>query len=161
MKLLKTIKNLTKFEKIYIIIFIASILAGMAYGLVDRDYFKCCENSIGVPKEGTSPMKIFTSNYFLSLTEMLTAGLSSLYFNFHTFSITSSYLNSNGEMLTLPIILFIGIFELTGGLLLALAGFGFVERKLLKIKSRLKFWQPFLLGTALIFIGAIFEYMIL
>ena len=88
------IRNLNKFEKLYIVLFIGSILVGIAYGLVNKDYFKCCEDAIGIPEEGTNPIKIFTSNYLLSLTELITAGISSLYYNFHTFSVTSSFLNA-------------------------------------------------------------------
>lgn len=161
MKLFNAIKNFNKFEIGYIIIFVISLLAGMSYGLIDKDYFTCCEDVIGVPEEGTSIMRIFSSNYFLSLTEMITAGISSLYFNFHTFSITSSYLNSQDTLFMFPIILVIAVFELIGSLFLALTGFSFVEKKLFKIKSQLEFKQLFFLGTAFIFIGAVVEYLLL
>lgn len=158
---MKFLKLLTKIEKIYIILFIASLFAGVAYGLIKTDYYKCCEDVIGIPPEGTNPIKIFTSNYLLSLSELVTAGLSSFYFNFHTFSVTSSYLNSQGGLFTLPVILFIGVFELIGSLFLALTGLSFVERKFLKIKSNLKFLEMFLFGTSFIFVGAIIEYLLL
>jgi len=161
MKIFNILKTFNNFEKIYIVVFIISLLAGIGYGLIDKDYFTCCEDSIGVPEGGTNPMKIFSSNYFISLTEMITAGLSSLYFNFHTFSITSSYLNSQGTLFTLPIILAIAFFELTGSLFLALTGLSFVEKKLFKIKSQLKPKELFFYGTALIFIGAVVEYALL
>ena len=86
------IRTLNKFEKFYIILFTCSILVGITYGLINQDYFKCCEDAIGVPEEGTSRIKIFTSNYLLSLTELITAGVSRLYYNFPTFSVTASYL---------------------------------------------------------------------
>ncbi|MBI2543574.1 MAG: hypothetical protein HYW24_05320 [Candidatus Aenigmarchaeota archaeon] len=154
------ILKLNNFEIAYAVVFILSIIIGIGYGLIDKEYYKCCEDFIGVPEEGTSPMKIFSSNYLISMTELATAGLSSLYFNFKTFSVTSSYLNSQGELFVLPVIMIIGIFELVGSLCLALAGFSFVER-MVKIKSRLKFAQLFLLGTALIFIGAVVEYLLI
>lgn len=161
MKIRSYIRKLSKFEKIYIGIFIISALAGIVYGLFDKDYFKCCEEFIGVPEGGTNPIKIFTSNYFLALTELITAGISSLYYNFHTFSIISSYLNSQGGLLTLPIILFISSFELIGSLFLALAGISFVETRIFKIKSKLEFLSMFLAGTSLIFVGAVIEYLLL
>ncbi|MFH0890309.1 MAG: hypothetical protein V1836_04205 [Candidatus Aenigmatarchaeota archaeon] len=160
MRLSDFLKKLNKLEKSYIILFALSLLAGILYGLLDKDYFKCCENVIGVPQEGTSTLKIFTGNYLLSLTELFTAGLSSLYFNFHTFSVTSSYLSSRQELFALPVVFFIGVFELAGGLFLALTGLIFAE-KLLKIKSKLKPKELFLYGTALIFFGAVVEYLLL
>lgn len=157
---MKILRKLTKFEKIYIILFIGSLTAGIVNGVINIDYFKCCEDAIGVPEEGTSALKIFRSNFLLSLTELLTAGISSLYYNFHTFSLTSSYLSSQNALYTLPIILLIGSLELIGSLFMALTGVSFVER-LVKIKSRLDYKVLFFLGTALIFIGAIIEYLLL
>ncbi len=154
------LKNFNKLEKSYTILFALSLFTGILYGMVDKDYFKCCENAIGVPKGGTSTLKIFTGSYFLSLTELFTAGLSSLYFNFHTFSVTSSYLSSRQELFALPVILFVGIFELAGGLLFGLVGLALAEKKLFKIKSKLKPKELFLYGTSLIFVGAVFEYLL-
>lgn len=161
MRFFNFLKHLTKFEKIFISLFIGSLVAGIINGLVNLNYFKCCEEFIGVPAEGTSVLKIFQSNFILSLTELVTAGLSSLYYNFHTFSITSSYLNSQSALYALPIILLIGSLELLGSLLMALIGFSFVEKKLFKIKSKLGYRKLFLYGTTLIFIGAMIEYLLL
>ncbi len=152
--------GMNRLEKCYSLLFALSLLVGIAYGLADRNYFKCCEGSIGIPEEGTSVLKIFSGNYILSLTEFLTAGLSSIYFNFHTLSVTSSYLNSTGRLFTLPLILFIALFELCGSLLIALSGLHILER-LLGAQSRLKPKELFVYGTALIFIGAVVEYLIL
>ena len=149
------IRNLNKFEKFYIILFTSSILVGITYGLINQDYFKCCEDAIGVPEEGTSPIKIFTSNYLLSLTELITAGVSSLYYNFHTFSVTASYLESQNALYMIVIILLIGGFELVGSLLMALTGFSFVEQNILKIRSNLNYRTLFLYGTTLIFVGVL------
>lgn len=161
MKIRAAIKNLNKFEKFYTVLFIGSLVAGIINGIINVDYFKCCEDAIGVPEEGTSALKIFRSNFLLSLTELFTAGLSSLYYNFHTFSLTSSYLNSQDALYTLPIILLIGGLELSGSLLMALTGLSFIEQKLFKIKSKLKYKILFFYGVALIFIGAIVEYSLL
>ncbi len=161
MKIRNFIRELNKFEKIYIFLFLGSIVGGIVNGIISSDYFTCCEDSIGIPKEGTDALKIFRSNFLLSLTELFTAGLSSLYYNFHTFSITSSYLNSQGSLYTFPIIFLIGSFELAGSLLMALTGFSFVERKLFNIKSKFEYKSLFFYGVALIFIGAAVEYMIL
>ncbi|MBI3412666.1 MAG: hypothetical protein HY051_01120 [Candidatus Aenigmarchaeota archaeon] len=111
MNLRNFIKKLNRLEAIYTALFALSLLAGTFYGMINKDYFRCCEDSIGVP-EG------------------------------------------------LPILLVIGFFELAGSLFLALAGFNIFE-KLLKIKSRLKPGELFLYGTSLIFIGAVFEYLLL
>lgn len=157
---MKILRRLTKFEKIYIILFIGSLAAGIVNGVINIDYFKCCEDAIGVPEEGTSALKIFRSNFLLSLTELFTAGISSLYYNFHTFSLTSSYLSSQNALYTLPIILLIGSLELIGSLFMGLTGVSFVER-VVKIKSRLDYKVLFFLGTALIFVGAIIEYLLL
>ena len=157
---MKILRKLTKLEKIYIILFLGSLVAGVVNGTIDIDYFKCCEDAIGVPEEGTSVLKIFRSNFLLSLTELLTAGIFSLYYNFHTFSLTSSYLISQNALYTLPIILLIGSLELVGSLLMALTGFSFVER-LLKIKSKLDYKILFFYGAALIFVGAVIEYLLL
>lgn len=155
------IRNLNKFEKIYIILFIGSLVAGLINGVMKVEYFKCCEDAIGVPEEGTSILKIFTSNFLVSLTEMLTAGISSLYYNFHTFSLTSSYLNSQNALYTLPIIFLIGGSELVGSLFMALIGLSFVEQKIFRIKSKLDYRTLFLYGTSLIFLGAVIEYLLL
>ena len=152
--------KLNKLEKYYAALFVISLFAGIIYGVIDKEYFKCCRDAIGVPKGGTSVLKIFAGNYFLSSVELLTAGLFSLYFNFHTFSVTSSYLNSQGWLLALPVILFIGIFELAGGLFFGLAGIRVAEN-LLKIKSQLKPKELFIYGTGLIFIGAVVEYLLI
>ncbi len=156
-----SLKRFNKFELGYISVFIFSLLAGIFYGLIDKDYFQCCEDAIGVPEGGTSVLKIFAANFFISLTELITAGLSSLYFNFHTFSITSSYLASQKALFTLPIILAIGSFELVGSLLMALTGFSFLERKIFKIKSKSDYKILFFSGITLIFIGAVVEYLLL
>ena len=161
MKFLNALKKLNKFEKIYIVLFIGSIIIGIANGLMNLDYFKCCEDSIGIPAEGTNVLKIFSSNFLLSLTELLTLGISSLYYNFHTFSITASYLTFRGTIYILPIILLIGGLELAGSLFMGLTGFSFVERKLFKIKSKLDYRTLFFYGVALIFIGAVVEYLLL
>jgi hypothetical protein len=157
----RLLKQLNKFEKIYIMIFFGSILAGIVNGAIDENYFVCCEDSIGVPEEGTSALKIFTSNFLLSLTELFTAGISSVYYNFHTFSITSSYLISQDALYMIVIILLVGSLELVGSLIMALAGFGFVERKLFRLRSKLDYKLLFLYGTALIFSGAVLEYVLL
>jgi len=159
MKIFNSLKKLNKLEKIYILIFLGSLLAGIINGAIDKSYFTCCEDAIGVPPEGTSVLKIFQSNFILSITEMLTAGLASLYYNFHTFSITSSYLISQNALYAIIIILLIGSFELLGSLLMALIGISFVE-KLFKIKTKLN-WTLLFYGVALIFIGAVVEYLLL
>ncbi len=157
---MKFLRKLTKFEKIYIVLFIGSLIAGVVNGIIDIDYFACCEESIGVPEEGTSILKIFKSNFLLSLTEMFTAGLSSLYYNFHTFSLTASYLNSQNSLYTLPIIFLVGLFELAGSLFIALTGLIFVE-KFFRIKSKFNYKPMFFYGVALIFVGAVIEYTLL
>ncbi len=161
MKLSKMTKKLTALEKWYSTAFFMFIVAGIGYGIVDREYYLCCEDFVGVPEEGTSPMEIFSNNYFLGIAEMLTAGLFSLYLNFHTFAVSSSYLYANGQLIALPIIFLIGILELAGSLLLGLVGISFVERKLLKIKSKLDWKHLFFIGTVFIFLGAIIEYFLI
>lgn len=151
---------MNRLEKCYSLLFALSLLAGIAYGLSDKDYFECCKESIGIPEEGASMLKIFSGNYILSLTEFLTAGLSSIYFNFHTLSVTSSYLNSTGRLAALPLIVFIAVFELCGSLLIALSGINILER-LLGVRSALKPKELFVYGTALVFVGAAWEYLIL
>ncbi len=158
---MKLLKNLTKYEKIYICIFLGSLIAGIINGVIDTDYFLCCEESIGVPDEGTSALKIFQNNFILSVTEMFTAGLSGLYFNFHTFSIASSYLNSQNALYTLIFIIILGSLELIGSVLMSLIGITFIERKVFKIKTKLKYNVLFFLATALIFIGAVIEYVLI
>ncbi|MFH1105667.1 MAG: hypothetical protein V1731_00435 [Candidatus Aenigmatarchaeota archaeon] len=158
--MLLNFSGMNRLEKCYSLLFAFSLLAGIAYGLFDNDYFKCCEGSIGVPEEGTSVLRIFSGNYLLSLSEFFTVGLSSIYFNFHTLSVTSSYLNSTGSLVTLPIILFIAFFELCGSLLIALSGLSILER-LFGAQSKLKPKELFVYGTALVFVGAIVEYLIL
>ncbi len=155
------LRNLNKFERIFIVAFTGSIVAGIINGMVDTSYFQCCEDAIGIPEEGTSVLKIFTSNFMLSLTELFTMGISSLYYNFHTFSVTTSYLSSQGALYMLLIILLIGSFELVGSLCMALTGFGFVEKKLFKIKSKIDYKTLFFYGVSLIFIGAAIEYLLL
>lgn len=157
----KFVKKFTKLEKWFAILFIASIGAGVVYGLVDPSYYLCCEEYLGVPKEGSSPIEIFSNNYFLGLIEMFTAGLFGIYLNFHTFSTASSYLYTNGQLIGLPILVVIGFLELAGSLLLGLVGISFVERTLLKIKSKLDWKQLFFLATILIFLGAIIEYFLI
>lgn len=152
--------KLTRLEKLYVSLFVVSILAGLIFGFIDKTYYKCCEDAIGVPLEGTSPIKIFADNYLISISELITIGISSLYFNFHTFSVASSYLNAQGTLYILPIVFLIGAFELVGALCMGLVGFVFVEKKLLKIKSTLDSEILFFCGTGLIFLGAVIEYLL-
>ena len=151
---------LNKFEKIYVALFVGSMVAGIVYGAANVDYFKCCESALE-PEEGFTPLTFFSSNFILALAEMVTAGVASLYLNFHTFSITASYLASQNALFTLPFLFIHGSFELVGSLFLALAGFSFVERKAFKIKSRLKINELVVSGIALIFVGSIVEYGLL
>ncbi len=158
---MKLLRNLTKFEKIYTVLFIASLVAGTINGVLNRQYFTCCEDAIGVPPEGTSVLKIFSNNFLISLTELVTAGATSLYYNFHTFSIASSYLLSQNAFYMIVIILAMGSFELVGSVLMALIGVTFIEQKVFKIKSKLRYSTLFFAGTALIFVGAVIEYTLL
>ena len=153
--------NFTKLEKLYVSLFVVSILAGLAFGFIDKTYYKCCEDAIGVPAGGTSPIKIFADNYLISMSELITIGISSMYFNFHTFSVASSYLNAQGTLWILPIVFLIGIFELVGAICMGLVGFVFIEKKFLKIKSKLDSELLFFYGTGLIFIGAVIEYFLI
>jgi hypothetical protein len=152
--------KLNKYEKIYTVLFVASIVAGTINGAVNLDYYMCCEDSLK-PPESFTPFTFFSANYALSLGEMVTGGIASLYINFHTFSITSSYLASQNILYAMPVLFIHGTLELAGGLLLALVGFSFVERKIFKLKSKLKYDRLFVYGTALIFIGSVVEYGLL
>ncbi|MBI2545020.1 MAG: hypothetical protein HYW22_00255 [Candidatus Aenigmarchaeota archaeon] len=138
-----------------------SILAGLSFGFIDKTYYKCCEDSIGIQLGGTNLIKIFADNYLISISELITIGISNLYFNFHTFSVASSYLNAQGTLYVLPIIFIVGIFELVGALCMGLVGFVFIEKKLLKIKSKLDSELLFFYGTGLIFLGAVIEYLLI
>jgi hypothetical protein len=149
-----------KYERIYIVIFVASIVVGMINGAMNMNYYKCCEDSLN-PPQGFTPLTFFSANYVLSLGEMVTAGVASLYINFHTFSITSSYLASQNLLYTMPVLLIHGGLELVGSLLLALLGFSFIERKFFKVKSKLMYDRLFVYGTALIFLASIIEYGLL
>jgi len=153
----RIIGTTNEIEGIYIYLFIISILAGMWYGIYDKDYYKCCENALNMT-EKDNVATIFISNLFLSATNLVTSGVSILYFNFHTFSITSSFLYSQGTLIMLPFLFIHGFFEIFGALLFSLAGLSIFEKKILKKKSFLKGSRLLAYGTILLLIGAFIEF---
>lgn len=145
-----------KIENIYICIFVFSIIAGMIYGVVNKDYYKCCESALDI-EEGDNAGTIFVSNFLLAGTNLVTAGISSFYLNFHTFSITSSFLYSQGILFALAFLFSYGFFEFFGVMLFGLAGLSLFEKKILRKNSFLKDCHLVAYGTALLLVGAVIE----
>jgi hypothetical protein len=152
---LKIIGRINKTETIYIYLFILSILLGIFHGLVNKNYYKCCESSLEMT-EKDNIITIFISNFFLSITNLITAGASSLYLNFHTFSITSSFLNSQNSLIALPFMFTYGFFEMFGVLLFGLAGLSFFE-VILRRKTFIKKANLLIYGIIFLLIGATLE----
>lgn len=145
-----------KIENIYIYIFIFSILLGIVYGIFDKNYYKCCETSLAMT-ENDNVLTIFFSNFFLAAINLITAGISILFINFHTFSITSSYLNSQGTLFALPFLFIHGFFEMFGVLLFGLTGLSLFEKKILRRKSLLKWSRLLGYGAIFLLLGAFIE----
>lgn len=152
----KIIGKTNEIEDIYIYVFIISILVGISYGIFNKDYYKCCETALNMT-EKDNVATIFFSNFFLAATNLITVGVSILYFNFHTFSITSSYLNSQGTLLTLPFLFIHGFFEMFGVMLFGLTGLSLFEKKILRKKSLLKGLRLLSYGMIFLLIGAFIE----
>ena len=158
-KIEKQIGLFNRVEKIYLLIFLLSILSGIFYGFIDRNYYKCCEDTLSL-QPGENSFTIFTRNFLLAGAALVTAGFSSFYFLFITFAITSSSLTSNGALLGIIFVLIFGAMELAGVFLFGIVGFAVFERKILKIKSKLFLKKIILIATILILVSAIFEYFI-
>ena len=152
----KLIGKTNKSENIFIKLFIISIIVGIVYGVVDQNYYKCCESDLDV-QEGENVLTIFSSNLLLSRIEYLTAGISSIYINFNTFATASSYLHFQNALYVLPFLFIHGFPELLGALLFSLAGLSLLERKFLKRKSNLKWFTLLKYGTVFLIIAAAIE----
>jgi len=153
------IGKLNKVEKTYIILFVFSILAGILYGVINKNYFKSYESALEFA-EGETSMTIFAKNFILSAINLITAGVTSFYFNFTTFSIASSYLYSSGMIFALPLLFIHGSFEMLGSMFFGLVGLNLLEKKIIKLRSRLKTEEVFWFGVILLFVGAVIEYLL-
>lgn len=158
-KIERQIGRFNRVEKIYCLIFLLSILSGILYGAIDQSYYKCCEDTLSL-QPGQNNFTIFAQNFLLAGTALVTAGFSSFYFLFTTFAITSSSMISNGEAWGIVFIILLGSLEIIGVFLFGVSGFAVFERKILKIKSTLILKKIVLIATILIFVSAIFEYLI-
>lgn len=152
----KMVGKTNEIEKIYVYIFILSILSGMVYGIANKDYYKCCETVLDM-QEGDNAGTIFISNLFLSVTNLITAGVSSIFINFHTFSITSSFFYTQGTLFALPFLFVHGSFEIFGVMLFGLNGLSLFQKKILKRKSSLKNLYLLAYGTIFLLIGSLIE----
>ncbi len=152
----KIIGKTNKIEKIYIYIFLASIVAGIIYGALDTNYHKSYQESLEL-QPGENSATIFFSNFVLSAANLVTAGIASLYFNFNTFAIISSFLASQGTLFGLPLFFPVAFFEFFGVMLFGLSGLSLVERKIFKRKSALKIWSLLKYGMVLLVFGALIE----
>lgn len=159
MKLRVNIGKLNRVEKIYIFLFILSIITGVVNGVLNKTYFQDYESSLDL-SPGETGLTIFFKNFILSAVNLVTAGLSNFYFVFITFSISASYLYSQGILLALPLLFIHGSFELIGTMFFGLIGLNFFERKILKFKSRLKIKKLLIYGLILLAIGATIEYFL-
>lgn len=158
-KIQKQIGTFNRIEKIYSLIFVLSILSGIFYGLINQDYYKCCEETLSL-QLGENNFTIFARNFLLSGVALITGGFSSFYFVFLAFAIGSSFLASSGEILAIFFVILFGSLELIGVFLFGLIGFFIFERKALKEKSNLKTKRIAIIATILLFVSAVIEYII-
>jgi len=159
-RVIEFVGKVNNLEKIYLLIFVLSIAAGILYGFVNTNFYKCCENTLSL-QPGEDNFTIFSSNLVLAALSFFTAGFSAFYFIFITFAISSSSMFSSGEALGIVFLILFGSLELLGVFLFGLSGFVIFERKILKTKSSLILKRIVLVATALIFFSAIFEYLII
>lgn len=158
-KIERQIGSFNKIEKIYFMVFILSIVGGILYGIIDSNYYKCCEETLSL-QPGQNELTIFLGNFGIALIALITGGFSSFYFLFTTFAISSSSLFSSGEFIEIVFLLMLGSLELTGVFLFGVSGFSFFETKILKMKSKIKLKRALLIATILLFVSAVFEYLL-
>jgi hypothetical protein len=110
-----------------------------------------------------SAIDIFLHNFRNDILFILTGGTFALFSNFVTFAaISGLYVARHASLLVAVLVTAIafgtyGTFEMLGHLCFGLIGFTFLERILLKKKTRLRRIPLFLSGSALIFLGALLE----
>lgn len=155
----KQIGNFNRTETIYLLVFVLSIIAGIAYGIINQNFYKCCEDTLSL-QPGQNEFTIFERNFGLAFIALITGGFSAFYILFITFAISSSSLLANGEIFAIIFILILGSLELTGVFLFGISGFVVLERKILKAKSNLKIKKIILIGIILLFISAVIEYFL-
>lgn len=155
----KQIGSFNKIEKIYLLIFVLSIAGGIIYGIIDSNYYKCCEDTLSL-QPGQNEFSIFIQNFELAIIALITAGFSSFYFLFTTFAISSSSFFSSGQFIGVVFLLILGSLELTGVFLFGITGFSIFETRILKIKSKIKIKGMLLIATILLFVSAVVEYLL-
>lgn len=148
-----------KIEKIYAILFVSSIFAGIIYGVINPEYFIPYEQAGRLDlQEGENNLTIFYKNFLVSAIDLVTAGIPSFYFNFVSFSTAASYLYSKGILYALVFVLLVfGILELLGSMLFGLIGLNFAQR-IFKVKSNLNVKRLFIFGAILLFLASAIEY---
>jgi hypothetical protein len=153
------IGRFNKIERIYLLIFILSIASGIVYGIIDSNYYKCCEDTLSL-QPGQNEFSIFLQNFELAVIALITAGFSSFYFLFTTFAISSSSFFSSGQLIGVIFLLLLGSLELIGVFLFGVTGFSIFETRILKIKSKIKIKGTLLIATILLFVSAVMEYFL-
>ena len=155
-------KKFNKIERIYIALFLISILGGIIYGIINPDYYIPAEEAGDLDlQEGENNFTIFYRNFFVSALDLVTVGLTSFFANFITFATVSSFLHSEGVLFAMIFMLPFGIFEFGGSLLFGLVGVGLAEKALgrfFKVKTKMNLKIILLVGAILLFVASIIEY---
>lgn len=157
------IGNPSRFEIYYVYAFLLSIVLGIVYGFADKTFYYA---TIPYLPRSESAFAIFLHNFSLDLVSIVTGGIFGLLSNFVTFSVLSAGLEVRHVGLLKTILIVglalcaYGILEITGRLCLSLTGFTYLERIVWKKTTRLRRDRIFVLGTALVFVAALTEWLL-
>jgi hypothetical protein len=165
--------EINKDEKYFLYVYALSIVLGLVYGLFDNSIGKAAAAKFASMPPDT-PFAIFSHNFLLNVVSTLTGGIGGLVVNFityaaisgmvelavsHSLPVARSHPVLSFEIVALDLIsvFMVWLLELCAGMCFAISGFSFIER-LWKRRTKLRRIRLLLLGTILLFIGAVLEW---
>ena len=153
--------ELNTYEVYFVYAFLLSIVVGFLFGFVNQTLYYVANLYLPRP---TSAFEIFIDNFQVDLLTTVTGGLLILLSSFLTFSAISGAIVAHHTAFLRAVFVIgvafgsYGILEMAGHLCFGLVGFTFLERILLKKRTRLRRLSIFLLGTALMATAAAIEW---
>jgi len=148
-------------ETYFMYAFLLSIFVGILFGFVNQTMYYLANAYM---HRSSSAFEIFIHNFQVDVLTIFTGGLLILISNFLTFgAISGAIVVRHPTFVNTILVLVIvfgsyGIVEMSGHLCFGLIGFTFLERILLKKRTRLNRTSLIMLGTALMLVAASIEW---
>jgi hypothetical protein len=143
--------------------FLLSMIIGTVYGFFDPILYNVFAGDL--PKSH-SVVEIALHNLRVDVLSLLTGGLFGFVSNFLTFSLIGGLFGARHTSIFVVVVVFAIVFgtygtlEMAGHLCFGLVGFTFLHRMIWKKKTRLRRLNILALGSALIFVAALVEWLL-